>query len=152
MLYNFQLAFTCICSYNSYITVKTELVMSPYPQNSQWHLQSPRLCLLQHTMMTVKISFIFLLDCLKALYQHFTYNITDSSRTSVSCPNVRINLLFFSVAVCSWLEKQRMINFIARLCFTITVRKIDAINFSTQENIQILQDIQPLKELPEFKV
>lgn len=70
MLHNFQIAFTCISSYHSYITVKgTELVLSPYHQeNSLTGPQSYFMCTIshyddcqnpfQHTHMTVSRTFI----------------------------------------------------------------------------------------------
>lgn len=54
VLHNFQTAFTCISSYDSYIAVKeTELVSSSYHR-----MLSTRLCLLPHTIVTVKRTFI----------------------------------------------------------------------------------------------
>lgn len=53
VLHNFQTAFACISSYDSYIAVKkTDLVSSPYHQ-----MLSTRLCLLPHAIMTVKTFF-----------------------------------------------------------------------------------------------
>lgn len=97
VLPNFQIAFTCISSYDSYIAVKkTELFSPDQPATSP--VLGYIYCLIHDDC---QLFFNTPTDCLRDLYQHSMNNITDSSRTNVSCPNVQIKLLFFIVVVWS---------------------------------------------------
>lgn len=105
---------------------------------------STELCLLPDTMMTVRIFFNTFStlphDCLK----DSTYNITDSSRTNVPCPNVQLTcyspIWLFGV---DWGEKKND-QLIILLCFTL-VRKIMLLTFPLENKFGFFKMSKLLK-------
>lgn len=147
VLHNFQIAFTCIFSYDSYITVKKTELFSPREQPPRSLVLGYIYCLIHddcqfffhHSHMTVSKTFISTLLTILQIPQ------------GQMCHALMFKLTCYSSLWLFGVECKKNYKLIILLCFNI-VSKIVLLILPLGNKFRSFQDGKPFKKLPEFRI